>query len=458
VSRWLLLGCCISWSVWAAGPELIDHGRFQQVHLYRPAQDTQQVVLLLSDQQGWQRAEQQQAKAMSANATLVIGIDTPQFLRALETDGGSCTFPDGDLENLSRFVQAYTRQPGYRAPVLMGRGPGAALAYASLAQAPPDLFAAGLVSAFCPVLPLKKPPCAGAGLDTRASPQGAATRLVLQPRPDLAKPFLVLSEAAPNACTAAEVRRFVSAMPTARQVQLPAQGSTLHRALQAALAHLGRGDAAQVAPAALPDLPLVEMPATGETDALAILWSGDGGWADIDKGIARELNAEGVPVVGVDSLRYFWRARTPDGVTRDVERMASHYLAQWHKQRLILLGYSQGADVLPFALNRLRTAQGTRLALTAAIGLSSHAAFEFHLGNWLSASDDGLSTAPEVARIQQQPFLCIYGVDDADAICPHLPAGPATVVRLPGGHHFNDDYRAIAQVILNALPQKPASP
>jgi type IV secretory pathway VirJ component len=42
-----------------------------------------------------------------------------------------------------------------------------------------------------------------------------------------------------------------------------------------------------------------------------VLISGDGGWASIDKGIAKALVARGVPVAGLDSLRYFWSERTP---------------------------------------------------------------------------------------------------------------------------------------------------
>jgi len=79
------------------------------------------------------------------------------------------------------------------------------------------------------------------------------------------------------------------------------------------------------------DLPLVELPAdhatnehatgehpTGEhptgmhpTGMLAIVLSGDGGWRDLDQTVARALQDAGVSVVGIDSLRYFWRRKSP---------------------------------------------------------------------------------------------------------------------------------------------------
>ena len=72
--------------------------------------------------------------------------------------------------------------------------------------------------------------------------------------------------------------------------------------------------------------------------------------------MAAALSAKGIPVVGLDSLRYFWTARTPEGLAADTDRMIRYYLAHFGKKRVLLIGYSQGADVLPFAVNRLPAA------------------------------------------------------------------------------------------------------
>ena len=97
--------------------------------------------------------------------------------------------------------------------------------------------------------------------------------------------------------------------------------------------------------------------------------SGDGGWAGLDKDIAAALAADGIPVVGLDSLRYYWSARTPEGLAADTDRMIRYYLAHLGKQRVLLIGYSQGADVLPFAVNRLPEATRARVRLAAVLGL-----------------------------------------------------------------------------------------
>jgi type IV secretory pathway VirJ component len=178
--------------------------------------------------------------------------------------------------------------------------------------------------------------------------------------------------------------------------------------------------------------------------------SGDGGWAGIDQAVAAALSARGIPVVGLDSLRYYWTARTPSGVASDTDRMIRYYLAHFGKQRVLLIGYSQGADVLPFAVNRLPEATRAHVALTAVMGMSEHALFEFHLSSWVSDSNSGPATLPEINRITGMPVLCIYGADEDDSLCPKLDPSKYILVKLKGGHHFDGDYANLAHQILAA--------
>src|SRR3954452_20810264 len=60
------------------------------------------------------------------------------------------------------------------------------------------------------------------------------------------------------------------------------------------------------------DLPVVEVPARGDGHTLAVLLSGDGGWASIDKQIADEMAARGISVVGMNLRSYLGKERTPD--------------------------------------------------------------------------------------------------------------------------------------------------
>ena len=72
------------------------------------------------------------------------------------------------------------------------------------------------------------------------------------------------------------------------------------------LAALLEGPLTAAAEETLAGLPLVALPVKEPGRLMAVIYSGDGGWRDIDKDIAGALQAQGIPVVGVDSLRYFW--------------------------------------------------------------------------------------------------------------------------------------------------------
>ncbi len=206
---------------------------------------------------------------------------------------------------------------------------------------------------------------------------------------------------------------------------------------------------------AVADLPLTVVPAAPGRHSpwFAVLLSGDGGWATIDRSIADALAAQGLPVVGWNSLRYFWRPRTPDGASADLDRLVRHYSRRFGRSRVLLIGFSQGADTLPFMVNRLPPRTRALVGLTALLGLSDSANFAIHLSNWLGKSPAGLPTAPELARWRGSSYLCIYGAKDRDAACGH-PAGPlGTTIEMPGGHHFDGRYAAIADRILAHLPR-----
>jgi type IV secretory pathway VirJ component len=436
----------------AAEPTHLNHGRFKNVAVYAPAQTATSFVLLLSGDEGWNGTAESLARQLVAQGAMVAGIDTPQFKAALALDGGQCVFPDGDLENLSHYVQAYAHNPNYLAPLLVGVSSGAALSYAVLAQAPRDTFAGALTLDFCPYLDLDKPLCKGSGLEFTRNARGTGSDLL--PIKHLSNPWVTIQSQKGPACPAGAAGEFVFGVHGAAIATIKdAADSKPFAAAFASLANANMRSRAAPPPAELGDLPVVEVAAqSGSTpsDSFAIIMSGDGGWAGLDQDIAAALSAKGIPVVGWDSLRYYWSARTPEGLAADTDRMIRYYLSRFGKKRVLLIGYSQGADVLPFAVNRLPQATRAKVSLAAVLGMAEHALFEFHLSSWISDDNAGPATLPEVERINGVPVLCIYGEDEHDSLCPKLDAKKITVVRVKGGHHFDGDYAGLAAHILEA--------
>ncbi len=434
----------------AASPTRLSHGRFEKLVVYQPAGAASSVALLLSGDEGLNPAVDAIARELARHGAMVTAIDWPAFKARLEADGDPCEFPDGDLENLSHFVQAYFHNPTYQLPVLIGVGAGAALSYAALAQAPRDTFAGVLTLGFCPSLDLQKPICPGSGLESVRTPHGQEYR----PAHGLGDPWVNLAGRGGPTCPADTAQQFISQIKGAAMASLPLVGPAQYVAAYGKLVEHNAASHVAPPPAGLRDLPLIELPAQAQVashaDTFAIIMSGDGGWAGLDQDVAAALTAQGIPVVGLDSLRYYWTARTPEGLAADTDRMIRYYLSRLGKRRVLLIGYSQGADVLPFAVNRLPAATRAHVALAVVMGMSEHALFEFHLTSWVSDDNSGPATLPEVDKISGIPLLCIYGADEKDSLCPKLDPRRFHVVELKGGHHFDGDYANLARTILEA--------
>jgi type IV secretory pathway VirJ component len=205
---------------------------------------------------------------------------------------------------------------------------------------------------------------------------------------------------------------------------------------------------------ARPKLPLVEVavPAGTSSDTLVVFVSGDGGWAKIDKEISAVLAATGMPVVGLNALQYFWTKKTPETASADLQFLMESYLATWNKSRVLLVGYSRGADVLPAMVSRLPQELRAKIRLLALLGPSTTVEFEFHVTDWMHDSKSGFPVKPEIDKLRDMRLLCLYGEDDKATVCPALVNTPAIdVVMLKGSHHFDGGYGNLGRIILDHL-------
>lgn len=454
--------------------ETIAFAPFGTVHLLRPAGAPRHVVLFLSGDGGWSPRVAAMAKSLAGTDTLLAGIDVESYRERSASGKARCVYAAADLEGLSKLVQKKLALPRYFSPVLAGYSSGAALAYAALAEAPPHTFLGAVSLGFCPSLEFPKPLCAGSGYAAKEGPRkGQLTEWLFAPATHLEQDWVAFTGDRDTVCTPEGIRDFIRRVPRGLYLELPGTGHSYGNAAlwtspyRTALARLER-DAALAAPRpsapAVADLPLVEVPAApgqgggagGRGGSFAVILSGDGGWAGLDREVAGALAAKGIPVVGWSSLDYFWTPRSPEKGGKDLERVLRHYLAAWGRGRVILAGYSLGADVLPFFASRLPADLLARVDLVALLGPSRETAFEFHLTDWLGGSSGPqLPVLPEVRKLGGRPLLCLYGDEEEGSLCPllHPPLGPrlGEVVPFHGAHHFGGGYLAVADRILAAL-------
>jgi type IV secretory pathway VirJ component len=207
-------------------------------------------------------------------------------------------------------------------------------------------------------------------------------------------------------------------------------------------------------PPGIEGLPVVEIPATGPSGSLlAVILSGDGGWAAGDKQMAAALSEKGIPVVGFDSPSYLAVQRTPDGAAGDLGRLLEHYLSAWHKQRVLLIGYSHGADLAPFMVSRLSRELRNRISLLALLGLEDHASFQFHLADIVTEfrHEGDLPVLPEMEKLRGMAILCVRGSNESKSLCPLLDPSLARVETHAGGHRIvRNEGNDVVDLILSA--------
>jgi type IV secretory pathway VirJ component len=398
-----------------------DFADLGRVDIIIPPTPPSDLVLLLDGGNADRIAQQ-----LTAQGRLVARISLANLLANTGAHNEQCLYPATLLDVFSQHLQQKYRFTSYRRPALIGTGDGAGVIYATLAQASAPLFRTGIGIDFCPTLALPVPPCGGEGqLKFDAI---ARERYRLAPTT-----FATLWHAFNTRPACADAAPFGPSEVT----------PDLERQLNEALATTSTGGADSVN-----DLPLIELAATGASDYFVILLSGDGGWANIDKDIGNLLKQQGIPVVGWNSLQYFWTRKTPETASADLARTIRHYQSAWRRHKVVLVGFSLGADVLPFMISRLPPPERAAIADTVLLSLGHKVDFEFHVTDWLGGGHrDSREIAPELAKLSG-PLLCVYGAQDGDTLCRDYRTANATIAALPGDHHFQGDFKRVTALIL----------
>ncbi|QHG66556.1 virulence factor family protein [Pseudomonas putida] len=198
-------------------------------------------------------------------------------------------------------------------------------------------------------------------------------------------------------------------------------------------------------------IPVVEVPAGQTTDTVTLFLSGDGGWRDLDRDVAGEMAKLGYPVVGIDTLRYYWQHKTPEQSAADLSELMQHYRQKWGTKRFVLTGYSFGADVLPAIYNRLPAEDQQRIDAVVLLAFARSGSFEIEVEGWLGKEGQEAPTGPEMARLPASKVVCVYGIEETDESGCTDKTAVGERMKLPGGHHFDENYPALAKRLIDEI-------
>lgn len=429
----------------------VDYGLFGTLHVARPATAIRHVVMFVSDRDGWTPRQDAMAGALAREGAFVVGVDFPAYLKRMQAIASDkCSYPSAHFEEVAHWIERHEGLADYSVPLVVGDGAGATFAYAMAAQAPAGTFEGLVTLGWDASLRFSKTFCPGdAGAMTVADAGGFRVAPVAKfPVPWRPLPFARGARLVGLGAKLAPAWRFAAAIwpPLAA---LPSEAGVAH-----AYADWRRGDDAAVLPDDVADLPLIEVePAAAAAGAprIAVMLTGDGGWAGLDRGVADALAAQGVRVVGFSTLKFFWQKQTPDATAQAVARVLAHYGKSEPDARFVLVGYSFGAGLVPVVANRLPEALRRRVFAGVMISPDDEAVFEIHVGDWFGSThhDEAMPIDPEIAA-SKIPLVCVHGNDEDDGPCRRSHAAMREA-SLPGGHHYDGDYAALGALIVRSL-------
>ena len=398
------------------------------LHLYgKPNAST--VIVLVSGMEGWDQNMEQLATKLAEKDRLVGGLDLKENLNE---DRKRKVCPSSDLEKFGKQLQKRAGSKDYRHIILVGYHEGGS--YVMMAQAEaPGIFVGALSIGFCPNLPVP----------ARTSCNG--DKLFLNNDPlKLGAPWVVFTGAG-ETCKDNDRQIFFKRAPDVRviaaeKVWLPQLEREID-AMPQASNHLIAG------------LPLAEYQGAATNPNLLIYFSGDGGWGEMEDEMSVYYQKKGFATVGVDALRYFWRIHSPAEASKDLARVINDYTTRWKKNGVILLGYSYGADVLPFLVNRLPAEAAGKVRGVALIGPSN--TIDFDVSPATEDRDPEKPLMPEIKRIRSPQLLCIGANLEKQSLCRRLEekamVASADIEILRGGHAYGWQYQKIADLILEKL-------
>ena len=451
-------------SVNANVADSLSYGVFGKLKIYHPATSPKQLVLFVSGDGGWNQGVVDMAMNFVAMDAAVVGIDIRSYLKNLQKTKSACYYPAADFENLSKFIQKKYHYKNYTNPLLLGYSSGATLIYGILAQSPANTFSGAIALGFCPDLQIDKPLCTGSGLKVR--PLGRDKGFYLEASTNFEEPFYVLQGTTDQVCDYKNTASFLKQIPKAKLISLDKVGHGFSvkknwvPQMKMAYGEFAEGKSKQEImdqedriESQIKELPVHIVPAavTSEENPLVFFISGDGGYTSFDKSFCKELAARGMPVVSLDALKYFWNEKTPASTTADVEKLISLYKDKWQKNKVLLVGYSFGADALPFVYNTMNKNVRENVKMLALLSPAVEADFEIHIMDMLSlpGASKKYDVVSEIDKIKNLRTICIYGSEEEQEIKGKTANPNLNFLTIPGGHHYDNNFKALAEMIIS---------
>lgn len=198
------------------------------------------------------------------------------------------------------------------------------------------------------------------------------------------------------------------------------------------------------------DLPVIIYPSSNPVSKkLVIMLSGDGGWLEFNDQLASGFSKHGFHVIGFNSRTYFWTQKSPEQTTKDILLLIDQYSKLYKTSRIYLIGYSFGADIIPFIYNRLPKSVKNKVIALELLSPFASSDFMVHTTDLLNISSDNkdFKVGEELSSIKI-PVYCFYGEDEDPKALAQMKKRNLVHKQVAGDHHYENSG---IEKIINAM-------
>jgi type IV secretory pathway VirJ component len=180
--------------------------------------------------------------------------------------------------------------------------------------------------------------------------------------------------------------------------------------------------------------------------------TGDGGMVRFDLKMMREYQNNGFSCIGLSSLKYFITGKTPEKITQDIIPVIERYSKEWNKETIMLVGFSFGAEIIPFLYNRLPPEMLKKVKLVVLLTPAKTSQFRIRLRDMIGMDKkkEPYNVVEETAKIKSASVLAIYGQKETPSLEQSDKQPNLKIELIKGGHGFHDS-KEVFRLISNEL-------
>lgn len=196
---------------------------------------------------------------------------------------------------------------------------------------------------------------------------------------------------------------------------------------------------------------MLDAPADPHKPAIVMLSGDMGNHIGMTPRLSARLSARGYAIVTVNSLTYFSRRRSKAETAMLLRAAMQRAMTLGATDHVVLIGQSFGADMLHAGLASFSDAERKPIQAVILVVPGEDIIFRASPIELAGMETPDQRAYPTASRLRWVPVVCIYGVEEADSLCPELQMPNGRRIALPGGHKLHSDAKAVEAAILPAI-------